>query len=143
LYDWLRQEGLRITDDGYIIGYKAVRKDSEGNLRSITGGPAIVDGKRHESGPVLNNVGCTVEMPRSRVQHDPSNACSSGLHVATRQYAEYFGGESAHIVEIHTNPRDVVSVPTDGGGEKVRVCRYRVAAVVRTPLVATNDYRYW
>jgi hypothetical protein len=48
-----------------------------------------------------------------------------------------------HIVEIHTNPRDVVSVPTDGGGEKVRVCRYRVAAVVRTPLVATNDYRYW
>ena len=37
------------------------------------------------------------------------------------------------MLEIHINPRDVVSVPTDAGGAKMRVCRYTVASVVEAP----------
>jgi hypothetical protein len=67
-------------------------------------------------------------MPRSEVVHDPSQACERGLHVSTRSYAEGYARSGA-LLEVHVNPRDIVSVPTDGGGEKVRVCRYKIARV--------------
>jgi hypothetical protein len=66
-------------------------------------------------------------MPRSEVAHNPRQACEAGLHVGTFNYV---GGHTReHVLEVHVNPRDIVSVPTDGGGQKVRVCRYTVAAV--------------
>jgi hypothetical protein len=36
------------------------------------------------------------------------------------------------MLECHVNPRDVVSVPTGAGGEKVRVCRYIIAGTIET-----------
>jgi hypothetical protein len=66
-------------------------------------------------------------MPRDRVTFDPNNGCSFGLHVGTFSYANSYGST---VLEVHVNPRDVVSVPTDCQDQKMRTCRYEVVQVV-------------
>lgn len=131
LYDWLsNHEGITITPIGNILGYKGVRKKDDGTMESKFSGTAIVDGVQVE-GKIPNQPGSTIEMPRSEVAHDPSSACSTGLHVGTWAYAS--GYAAGAMLECHVDPRDVVSVPTDAGGEKVRVCRYIIAGVLDAP----------
>lgn len=134
-YDWLACHKFQITEDGDIVGYKGVTSDGNGGYISTTssrvpGVPsAFVDGVPVPPLSVVpNKVGSVVTMPRSEVAHDPREACKRGLHVSTRSYAEGYGRRGA-ILEVHVNPRDIVSVPTDGGGEKVRVCRYKIARI--------------
>lgn len=129
LYDWLQAHEFTITDEGDIVGYKGVVKDGD-DLRSGSSGRAIVDGVEH-TGQIPNPVGATVTMPRGSVQHNPGSSCSTGLHVGTFDYAQGFARGA--LLKVYVNPRDVVSVPTDAGGEKVRVCRYVVAEVIEAP----------
>ncbi len=133
LYDWLRVNDLRITDEGLIIGFKGVGPAPE--YRSGRSGRATVDGETIE-GHIPNAPGSTVEMPRSSVQHDPGASCSTGLHVGNRDYASAYA--HPNLMEVHVNPRDVVSVPTDAGGDKVRVCRYKVIG----PAGSVESYEY-
>jgi hypothetical protein len=137
LYDWLNAHDFSITEDGLIVGYKGVNKQPDGSLVSGWTGKAIVDGVPVE-GQIPNAVGSTVEMPRSSVQHDPSAACSVGLHVGTFAYAR--GYARGAMLRVSVNPRDVVSVPTDAHGEKVRVCRYTVEEIIDAP-VSSALYR--
>lgn len=139
-YDFLASHSFQITEDGDVVGFKGVSRDAEGNFVSgwkstVPDVPsAYVDGEPVAPlSAVPNKVGTVVTMPRSEVVHDPSQACMRGLHVSTRSYAESYARNGA-VMEVHVNPRDIVSVPTDGGGEKVRVCRYRVARI------ALDDY---
>lgn len=122
LFDWLNTHDFTITPDGMLVGYKGVRDD----LRSISSGPGIVNGVP-QTGHLDNSVGNVLEMARSSVEHDPSRGCSVGLHVGTWDYASGFGPK---VVKVLVNPRDVVSVPTDCGWEKMRVCRYKVVEVI-------------
>lgn len=123
LYGWLQAtEGFAITNDGCFIGYKGLRDD----LTSSHSGPATVNG-RPFNGHVPNLPGNVVEMGRSQVEHDPSRGCSSGLHVGTWEYASGWG---SRVVRVKVNPRDVVSVPTDSGDQKLRACRYEVLGEV-------------
>lgn len=126
LYEFLRKEDFTITDNGDIVGYKSVWADEDHEFVSDrSNGTAFVDGVIYESQPIPNPIGAIVTMPRSTVRHDPYAGCSAGLHVGTHQYANGFSGDS--LLEIHFNPRDVVSVPSDGTVGKVRVSRYLVA----------------
>jgi len=129
LYTWLRAHDFTITPDGDIVGYKGVQKIGD-SYQSISQGPAVVDGQE-VNGHVPNPIGSVVEMARSNVTHDPGRACSAGLHVGTWGYARGFSREA--VLEVHVNPRDVVSVPTDSGGQKMRVCRYTVVKAIDTP----------
>lgn len=119
LYDFLEHNGHPLTMDGNFIAYKAVRKDF----------------KDIHSGTMSNAVGNYVSMPRSDVDDNPNNTCSSGLHVATYDYAKDFGdidnpnGGGGIMLEIEINPRDVVAVPNDYNGTKMRVCAYTVRKV--------------
>lgn len=124
---WLNATGgFTIADNGNIIGYKGLT--SEGG--SVHRGPAIVDGEA-VNGSVPNKPGSVVEMARSAVEHNPRVACASGLHVGTWDYASSFGhGVTA---EVEVNPRDVVSVPTDCNGQKMRVARYTVVRYLSDP----------
>lgn len=145
LYRWLADRNFTINADGNILAYKGVEtfatEDGTG-YRSVASGTAIVDGVTH-TGKIPNPIGAVVEMARSSVQHDPSVGCHTGLHAATWNYAKDWSQGAVLTVEI--NPRDVVSVPTDCGDQKMRVCRYTVVEVVQsemsTPLraVDTND----
>lgn len=131
LYDWLNvNDGITISPIGNIVGYKGVRKLEDGSLVSGFSGKAIVDGLE-VTGNIPNEVGTTVEMPRSEVVHDPRSACHRGLHIGTFNYAQ--GYAQGAMLEVHVDPRDVVSVPTDAAGAKVRVCRYIIAGTIDTP----------
>ncbi len=121
LFRWLDRRDFSITDDGLIVGYKGVTND----LNSIKSGRATVNGVEFV-GQIPNTVGAVVEMPRSEVHHEPGVGCSTGLHVGTYDYANGFS--NGKLLEVHVNPRDVVSVPTDSGDAKMRVCRYVVVS---------------
>jgi hypothetical protein len=128
LYAWLAaSDGFTIDEEGCIIGYKGVSGESGGTFRSINSGRAVVNGEE-QSGRIAQTVGDVVEMPRSEVQHDPATGCHTGLHVGTWDYASGFARGALLLVKV--NPRDVVSVPTDCGAQKMRTCRYEVVGVV-------------
>lgn len=127
LYAWLAAERFTITPDGLIVGYKGVASDGSGGYLSIHSGRAIVNGEP-KSGRIPNNPGDIVTMPRGEVTHDPASACNVGLHVGTWGYAHSFGNGAT--LEVHVHPRDVVSVPTDCGAQKMRTCRYRVIRAI-------------
>lgn len=129
LYDWLRVRDFTITDAGEIIGYKGVA-GSAGKYHSVNSGTAQVDGVTH-TGQIPNPVGCVISMPRDQVSHDPGVACHRGLHVGTFEYAGSWARGA--MLEVAVNPRDVVSVPTDARGEKIRVARYKVLRVIEKP----------
>jgi hypothetical protein len=131
LFDWLNTHDFTITPDGMLVGYKGVTDD----LGSISRGPGIVNGQP-QNGSLDNSVGNVLEMARSSVEHDPSRGCSVGLHVGTWEYASGFGPK---VVKVLVNPRDVVSVPTDCGWAKMRVCRYKVVEVIDNPVSTFVD----
>lgn len=110
LYGFLINKGFPLTEDGCFIAYKAIRDD----WRDI------------HSGTFDNRVGAVHEMPRSNVDIDSNNACSTGFHVGTFEYAQYFGGNGSRMVLCKVNPTDAVAVPADHNQQKLRVCRYQV-----------------
>lgn len=126
LYNWLNAEGLTLTEDGDIVGYKGVITDSEGNLVSSSTGVAISNGEVFD-GHIPNPIGAVVEMPRSEVDDNTARDCSIGLHVGTYSYASTF--TNGPTLEVRVNPRDVVSVPRYDAN-KMRVCRYTVVKEV-------------
>lgn len=149
-YRWISSQKLTITENGDVVGYKGCRRRGDGVLESTTKGKAIVDGIEY-TGYIPYPLGSVATMPRSEVIHDPGSACSIGLHVGTHRYAQTYGRNGA-VVEVHVNPRDIVSVPK-GEDEKMRVCRLRVvkenkaeyASTLRSthapaPPVAENEY---
>lgn len=125
LFNWLQAEKFSLTERGDIIGYKSVyRKD--GAFRSVSRGTASVNGVS-QTGNIVQNIGDVVTMPRAGVTLDPKSACNVGLHVGTYGYASTFSGDT--VIEVLVDPADVVSVPHNCNGTKMRVCRYTVAKV--------------
>lgn len=109
LYVFLEQHGHPLTEDGHFVAYRGVS-------------PTYKD--KH-TGTFDNSPGSVCEMQRSDVDDDPNSTCSKGLHVAAYEYAASF---SSVVVEVKVNPRDVVAVPTDSNGQKMRVCRFEVVS---------------
>lgn len=131
LFDFLDKQGHPITEDGCFIAYKRVNSD----FCSFHADP---------KGKYLSHqVGEYVEMPREEVDDDPSNTCSAGIHVANYNYAanSYYAG-SGHLLDVKVNPADVVAIPLDYNGEKMRVCAYEVMAVAEGNRVDENLYKY-
>jgi len=136
LYRWLQTADFTLSPSGDIIAYKgvkAVNADNKVEYFSISRGKAIVNGEEKE-GAIPNALGNVVEMPRSKVQFDPGVGCSTGLHAGTWEYAKDFS--QGAVLEVHINPRDVVSVPTDCNDQKLRCCRYIVVDIVEVPYTA-------
>lgn len=125
LFHWMEQHDVVVTEDGNLLMWKGVRDDG----RSLHAGFAIVDGVAHEHDHIPNQTGSVIEMPRERVDPERNAACSYGLHVGTKAYAEHFAHHNGYVVMCEVNPRDIVSVPTDSDNQKVRTCRYRVTDV--------------
>lgn len=126
LYDWLmyqvRNGRLTLTNEGKFLGYKGINP----NLTSIHSGPGIVNGTPM-NGHLDNSPGTTIEMARESVDANPNQTCSTGLHVGSFDYAKMFGSV---VVLVEVDPRDVISVPYDYDGQKIRTCKYKVIKVV-------------
>lgn len=110
LFDFLVANDIEITEDGYFIGWKVVR-DSYMDCHSNT---------------FDNSPGKIVKMPRSRVNDDDEQTCSTGLHVCSKSYINHFGSSSSRVVSVKVHPRDVVSIPVDYNDAKMRACQYEV-----------------
>lgn len=110
LYKFLEHNGHPITKDGNFIAYRGVTDDF----------------KDKHTGKFDNSVGSVCEMPRDQVDDNPNNTCSNGLHVASYDYAKGFASQ---VVEVEVDPVDVVCVPVDYNGTKMRVCKFKVVNV--------------
>jgi len=112
LYAFLEHGKNPITEDGFFLAYKAVRD----NFTDIY------------TGTFDNSIGQVVKMPRNRVNEDPNQTCSAGLHVCSYEYLPHFSHANGHVVVCKVNPADVVAVPTDYNNTKMRVCQYEVVS---------------
>lgn len=110
LYNFLENNNLPITEDGYFLAYKNVSEDY----------------KDHRTGTLDNSVGKVVSMPRNQVNEDSKQTCSYGLHVCSKEYLDSMWGYRGKTVLVKVNPRDVVAVPYDYNNSKMRVCQYQV-----------------
>jgi len=116
LYKFLEHNGHPITKTGTFLAYKKVTHDFKDlHTKSFD-----------------NSIGNVVEMDRNLVDDNPNNTCSSGLHVASFGYAKDFGNGKLLLVEVA--PEDVVSVPVDYKGTKMRTSRYTVLSEVNEEL---------
>jgi hypothetical protein len=122
LYQFLDFNGHPITRDGNFIAYRYVHRSSDGKL--VDAHTRTMD----------NSVGAIPEMPRDRVDSDPTRTCSTGLHVAAWDYVK--GSDT--LVEVEVDPRDVVCVPNDYNGTKMRVARFRVLNVIDKTLAGRD-----
>ena len=113
LFKFLEHNGHPLTKDGKFIAYKKVRTDF----------------KDIHSGKFDNSLGNVVSMPRHEVDDNPNNTCSSGLHVGAYNYTANFG--SGYLLSVEVDPADVVAVPNDYNGEKMRVCKYKTLEIVK------------
>lgn len=125
LYAFLEQNGIPITSDGCFIGYRAIRNDWYDKY----------------TGKILNNIGAVVTMKRELCDPDPKVTCSRGLHIAAYPYAKFsYGSGDDRIIECKVNPEDVVAIPDDYNGQKMRVCKYVVMAENKEGLIGRQVY---
>lgn len=137
LFDWLRACKFSITEEGDILGYKGVA-GNDGSFTSKNSGEAYVNGVVHQ-GRIPYRPGDVITMPRSEVVNDPNTHCHKGLHVGDWSYASGFG---SIVLEVHVNPRDVVSIPNDESYRKMRCCRMEIVTVrdraTKAPIATSN-----
>lgn len=111
LYGFMVHNGIGLTEAGDIVVEKGV--DAKGGK--------LVD-KR--TGTMDNSIGEVVEMSRDKVDANPEQTCSFGLHVGAPEHVR--SHYSGIIVKCAVNPIDVVAVPNDYNNTKMRVCKYTV-----------------
>lgn len=131
LFSFLEKNDHPITEEGNFIAYKRVR----GDFKDIY------------TGTMDNSVGTYVEMPRNRVNEDPTQTCSHGLHVANWDYAHnHYGTQGPDttdkMLEVEVNPADVVAVPIDYNNSKMRVCAYTVLDEIDSEHSSDTQLRY-
>lgn len=114
LYEFLKHNDIQLNEDGSFTGYKAVKSDY----------------KDKYTGKLDNSPGTVVKMPRNLVNSNKHETCSSGLHVGSLEYAKGFASGDDKIVTVKVRPCNVVSVPVDYDGQKLRACEYEVVGEV-------------
>jgi len=150
LYAFISHNDIAITSRGYILGVKSVKAlggfDKETGKRKVeyseedgTVIPFEVNSDmkfapHHRGSHGMNiKLGQEVSMPREECNSDPNETCAAGLHVGAWGYvggsdfsSDGFGGGSPDkvILEVLVCPSQVVSVPYDYNGQKMRCCMY-------------------
>lgn len=128
LYTFLEHKNMPITSEGNFRAYKGLRDD----FYSVTSGNLTLVQGKVKDGNIYNGVGETIECIRHQVDDNKDHTCSYGLHAGSLEYAKGFAQGKMVIVEI--NPADVVSIPSDCDGQKLRTCKYKVVEEYVAPL---------
>ncbi|MFC7661668.1 hypothetical protein ACFQWF_00955 [Methylorubrum suomiense] len=110
---FLDRVALPFMPDGRFLAFKGVQSDLRSHHQNLDGSYFT-----HE-------VGAQPRMPRDAVNPNPNETCSHGLHVGAQGYVKSYYS-SGQVVLVAVDPVDVVAVPTDYHGEKMRVCGYEV-----------------
>lgn len=117
LLNFMEYADLPIADDGTIVAYKTL--DYADGERDVW-----VD--KH-SGTVRQKLGTRVSMPLKDVDESRRIQCSTGLHIARRQYLRYYMGDVLTIVKVA--PEDVVAVP-ERERDKMRAASYHIVGLL-------------
>lgn len=117
LLQFLKTADLPIADDGCIVAYKRLNKSSDQGI--------LVD---THTGKVRQRIGSKVFMKPEMVDPDRRNECSNGLHIGRRDYMGSFSGNTIIICKIA--PEDVIAVPKDYKGSKMRCAGYHIVAEI-------------
>lgn len=132
MLDHLRRspEGVEL-DNGRLLLYKYVSTD----MRSCHGNKdcRIISGNTDSGGHTINELGKEIRMHRDDVNNNPEIACSTGLHVGTKQFVDAAANYGHVILKVAVAPEDVVCVPHNDEG-KFRVAAYTPVAVVERKL---------
>ena len=110
LYEFLAHQGMPITPEGFILGYKGVNANY----------------KDKYSNTFLNKPGCVLEMKRNEVNDDMTIGCAEGFHAGSYEYAKSWATGDGHLMIVEIDPKDVVSIPQDCSFQKLRCCKYTV-----------------
>jgi hypothetical protein len=122
------------TNNNYFATNSPVVDKSEyiGDLDELYQNISTVAGNVYtdaHTGTFRIKIGEPVTMDRDKIDPDPNNACSYGLHLGNEQFMKanmgYFG--KVGIVAL-VNPKDVTSVPEYDSG-KMRTCKYLPIAI--------------
>jgi hypothetical protein len=108
LFLFLQKEDLTIDEDGNVLAWKVVR-------------PSFMD--KH-SNSFDNHPGKICEVPRGKVDDDDTR--TNGLHICSWGYLSSFASQGDPVVQVKIDPNDIVAIPLDYHGDKVRVCKYEV-----------------
>ncbi len=99
----------------------------QNQVTGVTDAPEFTD---HYSGTTSVRIGGTVSMDRGRVDCDPANTCSSGLHIGAPGYVKNFGGSGSEYIACLVNPMNICAIPSDYSYMKMRVCEYYAYGIV-------------
>lgn len=114
LYDFIMATNIEIMEDGRLLCYKRVTEDF----------------RDFHTGTFDNSVGRTVSLPRNKVDEDPSEHCSHGLHVCSQDYLSHYYSNRGVVIRVLVCPSDFVCFPDDyENASKARVCKYYVHSV--------------
>jgi hypothetical protein len=119
VYKFLEDKSLPITPDGCFIAYKKAN-DNLKDWRTNT---------------FDNSVGAKPKVDREKCDSNRINDCGYGLHCGSLHFAkDLFYQNQGVLMLVKTNPKDVVSIPSDINCEKFRTCEYEVLEMI-------EDYR--
>lgn len=153
---WAMNNGIVLTKEGYLVGYKSLLEVDPDDWEDIFGdgthpngdetdiqtfmednpgkklfrpshrGPGITDGVSWDS-YIPMYVGATVEMPRDSVDPSGSVKCSVGLHVGNFEYAKNFNSYYENeSLGLVLVDPADIISVPDYAYDKYRVCRYRM-----------------
>jgi RIIB len=115
LYEFLKHNDIKIMADGRFIGYKGLD-----TLNDV-----FVD---CHTRTIAQKEGDYVYTQAQYVNDDPSISCSYGLHVGNWSYVKGFAGYT--IAQVVVKPEDMVSVPFDYNGGKLRSKGYSIVKIL-------------
>ena len=84
--------------------------------------------KGKNKGYIAQEEGDYVYTQEQYVNDDPSVSCSYGLHIGNWAYVKDFSGY--HVAQVVVKPEDVVSVPFDYNGGKLRSKGYSIVKIL-------------
>ena len=123
---FMEKGDLPIADDGCIVAYKILKTES------VEEGFPWVD---PHSGRVPQRVGSFVTMAEELVDDNRRQACSTGLHIARRDYIRGFMHWGGTITIVKVAPEDVIAVPLREAA-KMRACGYLICAELTPGAIA-------
>lgn len=124
LYRFLVHKNMPLTHDGKFRAYKGVRHDYMDKY----------------TGTVSHHIGTSPTMLRNQVDDDARVACSNGFHAGSLKYASDYAGADGKLMVVEIDPADVVSVPFDCEGQKLRTCRYVVVDEIKDRSALPDTY---
>lgn len=130
LFDFLAYKNLPITEDGCFLAYKGLQSNYwsiKGNTKTI-----VESGLVNSQGQIFNGIGEKIRVARRCVDDNRNNHCGEGVHVGSLDYANGWGQRT---VVVKVNPADVVTVPNDCSGQKMRCLGYEVISDYKEEIV--------